>query len=117
MFTYAGTTPEKAQETFDVTVDQLRGIADGIADDEIVRARTQLKSSLVMQGESTSARANALAGDWYHLHRLRGLDELSKAIDAVTIDNVLGYLRDYPADKLTVLYIGPEPIDTSTAKK
>ena len=48
----------------------------------MARARTQLKSALVMQGESTSARAGALASDWYHLGRLRTLQELAEAIDA-----------------------------------
>jgi len=113
MFTYAGTVPEKAQETFDVTVGELQRIAEGIADEEMARARTQLKSALVMQGESTAARAAAMAGDWYHLRRLRSLKELSDAIDTVTVDKVLVHLRDWPAGKFTVLVIGPEPVNTS----
>lgn len=111
MFTYAGTTPEKAQQTFDVTVGELRRLGEGVGDDEMDRARTQLKSSLIMQGESTSARAGALAGDWYHLRRLRSLKEISDAIDNVKSDDVLEYLRDFPADDLTVLIIGPQPIN------
>jgi len=114
MFTYAGTVPDKAQETFDVTVGELRRLAEGISDDELTRAKTQLKSSLVRQGESTGARAEALASGWYHLKRVRGLDELSREIDAVTVDDVLAYLHDHPADKFTVLVIGPEPVDTGT---
>lgn len=117
MFTYAGTTPEKAQETFDVTLEQLRHLADGITDDEMARAKTQLKSAMVMQGESTTARSNSLVGDWYHLHRLRSLDELSAAVDAVTVDNVMAYLHHCPADNPVVLYIGPEPINTTSATK
>ncbi len=117
MFTYAGTTPEKAQDTFDVVTEQLRRIADGVTGDELDRAKTQLKSAVVMQGESTSARANALVGDWYHLHRLRSLDELSAAVDGVTDDDVMAYLRQCPADNPTVLYIGPAPINTTSAKK
>ena len=113
MFTYAGTVPEKAQETFDVTIGELQRIAEGIADEEMARARTQLKSALVMQGESTAARAAAMAGDWYHLRRLRSLEELSDAIDAVTVDEVLGHLHDWPARKFTVLLIGPEPVNTA----
>ena len=112
MFTYAGTTPAKAQETLEVTVGELRRLADGIGDDEIARARTQLKSALVMQGESTSARANALATDWYHLRRLRSLEEISAAIDGITARQVLDYLKQHPAKDFTVLTIGPEPLKT-----
>ena len=112
MFTYAGTRPDLAQETFEATVTEIRRLADGVCDDEVTRARTQLKSALIMQGESTSARANALASDWYHLARLRSLEELSAAIESVTADEVLAYLHAFPASEFTVLAIGPEPVDT-----
>ncbi len=113
MFVYAGTTPQRAQETLDVTVGELRRLADGVTEDELARARTQLKSALIMQGESTFARADALAGDFYHLGRLRGLDEISAAIDAVTVDDVMGYVRAYPAENLTMLTIGPDELKVS----
>ncbi|MHC4715466.1 MAG: M16 family metallopeptidase [Planctomycetota bacterium] len=113
MFVYAGTTPQRAQETLDVTVGELRRLGEGVAEEEMARSKTQLKSALVMQGESTSARADALAGDWYHLRRLRSLKELSDAVDAVTADQVVEYTRAWPADELTVLTIGPDELDTS----
>jgi predicted Zn-dependent peptidase len=114
MFTYAGMRPDLAQETFEVTIGELRRLAKGIEPDEMTRSQTQLRSSLVMQGESTSARANALASDWYHLGRLRSLEEVSHAIEAVTIPDVLDYLRAFPAENFTVLVIGPKPLDTGS---
>ncbi len=110
LFTYAGTRPEVAQQTYDVTVGELRRMAEGIEADEMTRAKTQLKASLVMQGESTSARSSALASDWYHLRRLKSLQEISDAIDAVRVEQVLEYLKAFPPDPLTVLVIGPEPL-------
>ena len=117
MLTYAGTTPPNAQQTFEVTVGELRRLAAGIEDDEMARARTQLKSALVMQGESTEARAAAMANDWYCLGKLRSLAELSDAIDSVTVDDVMAYLAECPAKDFTVLVIGPDPIDTSVANE
>ncbi len=114
MFAYAGTTPEKAQQTLEVTVGELRRLAEGIGEDEMARARTQLKSALVMQGESTGARANTLASDWYHLGRLRSLEEISHAIDRTTVADVLACLKEMPARNLTILTIGPKPLDTAT---
>jgi len=113
MFTYAGTTPQKAQDTLDVTVGELRRLGEGIDPQELDRARTQLKSGLIMQCESTEARASSLASDWFHLRRLRSLQELSAAIDAVTMDEVIGYLSEWPARDFTALIVGPEPLDTS----
>ena len=113
MITYAGTTPQKAQETLEVTVRELKGLTNALSDDEMARARTQLKSALVMQGESTEARSGALASDWYHLRRLRSLRELADAVDRVSIGDVKEYLAAYPVKNLTIMTIGPQPLDTS----
>ncbi len=114
MFTYAGTTPAKAQETLDVTVGELRRLADGIESDELKIAKTQLNSALVMQGESTESRSAALASDWLHVGRLRSLHEISDGIQQTTIEDILSYLREYPARNFTLLTIGPEPLDLSS---
>jgi predicted Zn-dependent peptidase len=111
LFTYAGAVPGKAQETLEVTVGELRRLAEGIEADEMARARTQLKSATVMQGESTAARAGALANDWYHLRRLRSLREICDAVDRVTGDEALACLRAFPAANFTMLVIGPAPLD------
>ncbi len=113
MFVYAGTAPERAQETLEVTVAELRKMAAGVSDDELARAKTQLKSALVMQGERTSARAGGLVGDWRLLGRLRSLDEIAAAIDAVTTGKVREVAEAYPAENFTAYFIGPEPLDTS----
>ena len=54
---YAGTTPERAQETLDTLIAELKRMAEGVTEEELERARTGLLSSLVMGGESTGARA------------------------------------------------------------
>jgi predicted Zn-dependent peptidase len=113
MFTYAGTVPPKAQETLEVTVGELRRVAEDVTEAELTKAKTQLKSALVMQGESTGARAGAIASDWYHLGRLRSLTEISQAVDAVTVDDVKAHLQQWPARDFVMLVIGPEPLDTS----
>ena len=53
---YAGTKADRAQETLDVTIRELKRIGQGIAEDELVRCKARAKSSLVMQQESTFAR-------------------------------------------------------------
>lgn len=111
MLTYAGTTADKAQETLEVTAGELRRLAEGVGEDELVRARTQLKTATVMHGESTTARAASMANDWHHLHRLRGLGEISSAIEAVSAKDVTDYAAAFPAGDFTVLVIGPKALD------
>ena len=107
---YAGTQPERAQETIDVLVGELRRLGEGVTPDELERARTGLLSALVMQGESTGARAAAIAGDIFLIGRPRTLDEIRAAVEAVTLDALNGYLAAAPEPEFTVLTLGPEPI-------
>lgn len=109
---YAGVTPDKARETLDVLRAELtrltaEGDAGGVTDSEFARAITGIKSSLVMGGESTSARAAALATDWFRLGRPRSLDERLAQIDAVTRDEVNAYASRRSLGELTIASIGP----------
>ena len=70
---YAGSTNDRAQETLTVTLGELERLEEGIEAEEAERVQAGLKSSLIMQEESTSARAGTLASDWYYLGRVRRL--------------------------------------------
>ena len=111
---YAGTRAEKAQQTLDTTVAVLRGLKDGVADDELDRVKAGLKTSLIMQGESTGARAAGMASDWFYLGRLRPLDEVRAAVDGLTPAAVAAHLDRYPAKDMTVVTLGPEPLTVPT---
>ncbi|MFW6145719.1 MAG: M16 family metallopeptidase [Planctomycetota bacterium] len=118
MFVYAGTTPQRAQQTLDVTAAELNRLAaEGITEAELATGKTQLKSALIMQGERTSLRAGGLVADWHRLGRLRSLDEIAAAVDAVTVDEVAACLQAYPPRAFTGYFIGPQPlnIDALTA--
>ncbi len=104
---YAGTTPERAQETLDVCAAEIERLRAGAEAEEFHRATVGLKSSLVMQGESTSARAAAIGQDLFRIGRARTLDELAAAVDAITIEDLNAYLAKREIGELTVSTIGP----------
>jgi predicted Zn-dependent peptidase len=108
---YAGATPEKAKETFDVIVAEFRRLAEGISDDEIARAKVGLKSSLILNSESSSSRAGAIGTDYYMLGRVRSLDEIKQRIETATVESVLGFLRRKRFEDFTVVTVGPKEID------
>ncbi len=113
---YSGTTPERAQDTLDVLTAELRRIntPDGaVTQDELDRAKIGLKSKLVMSGESTSARASALAADVARLDRPRSLTEAADAIEAVTIEKLNAYLARRDLGKLTTCTLGPKALNAN----
>jgi predicted Zn-dependent peptidase len=107
---YAGTTPDKAQQTYDVVVNEFNRLADGISEEELQRAKVGLKSALIMQSESSSSRAGSIAGDYYMLGKVRSLDGIKKQIDKTSVDSVLDFLRRNPFRDFTVVTIGPKEI-------
>jgi predicted Zn-dependent peptidase len=104
---YAGTTAERAQETLDVTLRELKRLREGIEDDELDRVRAGLKSSLIMAEESASSRAGSLASDWYYLGRVRSTEEIQKAIDGLTPRGILDHVDRYPAKDFCIVTLGP----------
>lgn len=110
VMSYAGTTVPRAQETLDVLVGELRRLSQGVEKDEHERAVVGMKSRLVMQGESTSARAHAIAADQYLYGRPRSLEELAAKVDAVTFDRLNAYIREHPPGPMTITTIGPEKL-------
>ncbi len=114
---YAGTTPDKAQQTYDVIIAEFKRLAEGISDDELARAKIGLQSSLIMQSESTTARAQAAAMDYYTLGKVRSLDEIKQQIEKITVKTVLDFLKKNPFDKFCSVTIGPERIKNHKSTK
>jgi predicted Zn-dependent peptidase len=107
---YAGTTSQRAQESLDVMMQELRRLSDGVSAEEVERVQAGLKSSVIMQEESTSARAGALASEWYYLGRVRSLEEIQAAITALTPDGIVRHVRKFPPRDCTVVTLGPNAL-------
>ena len=114
---YAGTTPERAQETLDVSLGEIERLRKGVTADEYRRACVGLKAHQIMQGESTAARAGALVYDQFRIGRARTLEEISAAVDAISIDQLNGYLARRTAGPFTIASIGPTALDMTKSQQ
>ena len=107
---YAGTTPERCQETLEVLLGELTRIADGVTEAEVERAKTGMLSGLIMQEESSRSRAAAIARDQFVLGRVRPLEEVIDAVNEVTPATIQAfYDRNKPGD-FTVVTLGPNEL-------
>jgi predicted Zn-dependent peptidase len=107
---YAGTSNERAQETLDCLIAEIHRLSKGVAQDELERAKIGLKADIIMSGESTGARAGAIAHDYFMRGRIRTLDELKKAIDGVDVEKVNAYLRANKPGPFTIVIVGPKEL-------
>jgi predicted Zn-dependent peptidase len=113
---YAGTSTDRAQQTLDVTLAEIRRLStSGIAPEELETMRAGLKSSLIMQQESSLSRAGSLAADWYYLGRVRPVAEIAAALDALTTESIAEFAARQATDDLTILTLGPKPLNVPQA--
>ena len=107
---YAGTTPERADETLEVLLGELTRLRDGVSADELERARTGLLSGLVMEGESSGGVASSLARNTFLFGAPRPLETVRAELSAVTLDDLNHYLAERAEPQFTVLTLGPDAL-------
>jgi len=117
VFGYAGSSNDRAQATLDCFIAELNRLSLGVTPDELERAKIGLKSNTVMQEESTSARAGAMAHDWFVRGRIRSLDEIAAAIDSITVDQVNDYLKTNKPGPFTIVIVGPKELKLPESKE
>ena len=110
---YAGTTPERAAETLRVLTREIARLSEGVSADELARAKVGVRSALVMQGESSRARAAALARDWFVLGRVRSLEEIEREVEAVTLERINRFLEAHPYERPWVGTLGAQPVEVA----
>lgn len=111
MFAYAGTTPENSEECLNVIVTELRKLADGVTDEELARAKVDLKAALIMQSELSSIRSSALVNDSWNLGRIRTLEEIRNGIEEVSNEAIVRHLAAYPVSPITLVTLGPKQLE------
>ena len=107
---YAGTSNDRAQATLDCFITELHRFSEGVTADELSRAKIGLKASTIMQQESTSSRAGAIAHDFFMRGRIRTFEEIRSAIDGVTLDGVNAYLKKNKPGPFTIVTVGPKEL-------
>jgi predicted Zn-dependent peptidase len=112
---YAGTTAARAQETLDVMLAEIARLPGSIEQAELDRVKARAKSGLVMQQESSAARAGGIARQWYHLGRVRSLEEELQRLDTLSVESIERRLADHPVTDLTVVSLGSEPLEVPDA--
>ena len=108
---YAGTTPENSKQTLEVILGELNKLKNGVSDDELSRAKIDLKSRLIMGSELTTSRAGALASDWWNIKRLRTLEEIKSGIDAVTNHDIVRHIEEFPPKTVTLVTLGSKQLE------
>lgn len=109
MRVYVGTSADRAHESVDVVLQELRKLeSDGITEDELRLSKTRLKSQLVMRSESTLARMASNMRSWWFEEELYSLSDISERIDSADLPGVTDLLKRLSiTDCMTAVALGP----------
>jgi predicted Zn-dependent peptidase len=80
---YAGTGEAEAAEISGVIADEMAALAANATEQEIARAKAQMKSGLLMGLERPATRAEQIAGQLFTFGRVIPVEELTAKLDAV----------------------------------
>jgi len=105
---YAAVSPEYIEEVVQLTIEEFDKLkAEQAPDPELQRAKDQLKVSVMLGLESTSARMSNLARQEILFGRQFSMDEILKRIEAVTAEDVQRIARKvFRDDQLAITALG-----------
>jgi predicted Zn-dependent peptidase len=93
---YAGTARETARQALQLILEELKRLKqEPVATDELQRAKDNLKTTLMLSLESTTARMSNLARQEIYFGRFFTPDEILAAIDAVTVEQVQAAAQEF----------------------
>ncbi len=96
MAVYAGTSLGSASKVVQSVVSEFRNLKkELVPEEELRRAKDQLKGSLVLSLESSTARMSNLARQEMYFDHFQDLDELVEKIEAVTAEDLQAMAREF----------------------
>jgi len=104
---YAGTGESQVAELVPIVCDEIARLADTLTDEEVSRARAQLKAGILMGRESTSSRCEQLAQQLLIYGRPVSMAETVARVEAVDAAQVAAVTRRLARGSLTLAALGP----------
>jgi predicted Zn-dependent peptidase len=107
---YVGTRADNVEAALAVVGTELDRVrAEPASDEELARAKENLKGRMLLALESTGARMNRLGSSVLAGEPLLSLDEIEAAVDAVSLDDLRALATElWDPSRLSVVGIGPD---------
>jgi len=108
---YAGTSLASASKVVQSVVNEFHQLkAEPVPEEELNRSKAQLKGSLMLSLESSTARMSNLARQEMYFDRFYDLDELIEKIEAVTAEDLTSLANEFfKTESVAVTVLGNLP--------
>jgi predicted Zn-dependent peptidase len=106
---YAGTSPKDLNELLEASLNEWKNIKHFISNDELIRAKAQMRSGFIMGQESNSARAEYYAKSMINFGKLIKTKEVINKIENISITSIHNVIEKLFTSANPVLsVIGPD---------
>jgi predicted Zn-dependent peptidase len=106
IYAYASCSPDKLDQVRDILRDILLTPMN-FSEEDLVRAKTKVRTRLVLQGESTMRRLTGVGMEWLYEGTYTTLEEELIRYSAVTKDSIANAVSRYPLAPLTEVVLSP----------
>jgi predicted Zn-dependent peptidase len=105
---YAGTSPDWVDEVIEVSLNEIAKVAhEGLKNEELARAKSQLKGNMLLGMESTDSRMNRLARNEIYFRRDIPLEEIAREIEGVSNEQVIELASScFKPDRMGLVMLG-----------
>ncbi len=105
---YAGCAVDRTREVLDLTLAEMARVkAELVTDEELTRAKNQLKGNMVLGLESSSARMSSLARQQMYFGRFFSVDDITAEVERVSREDVQELARElFQPEKLALTLLG-----------
>ncbi|MDP9436713.1 MAG: insulinase family protein, partial [Actinomycetota bacterium] len=105
---YAGCAPSAVEQVLDVCREVLDGVVrDGLPEEEVARAKGQLRGAMLLDLEDTGARMSRLGDSELSRGHYREVEDVLAELAAVTPSGVHEVAREVLQQPMTVAVVGP----------
>lgn len=105
---YAGTAKKRVSEVIDLVVKEMKGLKDTIKEEELQRAKDQIKGNLILGLESTSNRMQNIARQEIYYGRYYSPEDVIRSIERVNLSHVRELAERLIGDNsIAITLLGP----------
>ena len=105
---YSATAPNKVNEYSEAVANEIIKCEKSLTDQEIEKAKKQLKAGLIMSSESPVARMNQIARQISIYDRVIDMSETLERIDSIQKHHISDFVSEtFKSKKLTISALGP----------
>lgn len=101
------TSPDRAGQSLEIALRELKRARDDLDDDEVERARNKIASGIVLSGEQPLGRMRSIGTTWLYNGEYRSLEQDMALLMSVTTDSLRELLDAYRFEPMTIVSLGP----------